>query len=93
MTDEVDLTPEQAARALKMKKSTALAYARPDEDGNRKFPRAYLLHNSRKLGYRIPEGDILAYARSQGPSVIEQAQQIIAEVRTAQGRLTANTAG
>lgn len=43
-----------------------------------RFPHAYLRFESKKLGYRIPESDVLAYAETQSANVLERARQHLA---------------
>lgn len=85
----VDLTVEQAADALDLSIWTVLRHIREDKARKKEgkpliFPNAYLLHNSRKHGYRIPERDVLAYAQNQGESLVQQAIIIVEDAREEQ---------
>lgn len=72
---EVDFTVDEAAFALGVKRITMLRYCQAGE----KFPRAHLLHNSRRLGYVIPSGDLLAYAEQQSAAMARKVQKMIDE--------------
>lgn len=76
---EVYLSAHDAAAALGLSYYTVCRYAKA-----RRFPNARLRDNNRRKGYRIPDGDILAYALVQGQDVVRQAEEVIAQVRARQ---------
>jgi hypothetical protein len=67
---EMELTAKQVAEALGVGIDTIGKWLRDKE--RKRFPRAYMLHDSPYYGYRIPIGDVAAYAESQSPAYREE---------------------
>lgn len=71
---EVQFTVDEVCAILGLKHSTVVQYCRgqvdkDDKEGKRigrRFPHSYIPHDAPKLGYRIPESDLIAYAKQQG---------------------------
>ncbi|MDB5057238.1 MAG: hypothetical protein JWO59_710 [Chloroflexi bacterium] len=75
---EMELTVDQVAEALGVQPFTVKRWIRA-----KRFPRAYLLHGSKKFGYRIPLGDVVAYAATQSELMVEQVHSIADSARIA----------
>lgn len=82
---EVQFTVEEAAKILELGHETVLRIIRDDSKlppgDPRRFPRVYMPYNSRKHGYRIPAGDLLEYAESQGAWLVDRVNRAIQERR------------
>ena len=69
----MDKTVKETAQALGIAHDTVMIWCR-----TRRFPNAYLLYGSRKLGYRIPLSDVLDVAGEQREVVRGKLERAIA---------------
>ena len=86
--EEVQFRVDEVATLLELKHETVLRYIRgrlneAGERVDRRFPHAYIPHGAPKLGYRIPESDLVAYARTQGPWLVEKVERELRKQREA----------
>ena len=84
--EEVQFRVDEVAAILGLKHETVLRYIRGrlNEEGkrvDRRFPHAYLPHDAPKLGYRIPESDLLAYAHTQGQWLVDRVERVLRQRR------------
>jgi hypothetical protein len=77
MREAVVFTVEEAAELLEIGHETLLRYIRGRPGQPSRFPHAVLLHDSRSKGYRIPAGDLVEYARRQGPWITLRVERAI----------------
>lgn len=78
---EVYFTSQELAGALGLHEETVRRYLRR---ATNPFPNA-VKHGGRKLGYRIPSGDALAFARQEFPWRVIAIERQIAEKRAEEG--------
>lgn len=76
----MELTTEEVSRAFGVSEWAVQRWCKESVELRKRgekgrFPRVYLLFESRRYGYRIPLSDVLAYAESQSPNVLERARE------------------